>query len=165
VAKAVAAPTSAFAALAILLDSVVAPTYPAASGFGLGWSCTDDLAVGTMVSGNRIVAEACYRRLITPRGTLIDDPNYGTDLTSLIDSELAVATQSQQTSTLARMFAMVDQEMRKDERVLSSATTGAFVSSVLTVAIAIRTATGPFQLVIAVSGVTVTLLRAPGLNG
>ncbi len=54
--------------------------------FGREISCTDSLKTGRFSTGARLVAEAAYRRLTTPRGTLRggeEEANYGIDLTEM----------------------------------------------------------------------------------
>jgi|SRR6185312_876793 len=105
-----------------------------------------------MVSGNTCVAQAIIRRWSTPRGRLIDDQNYGLDLTGLLSSALT----SQDLNTYAKQ---AGQEAQKDERVLSASVTLSLIGGVLMVSATIVTANGPFLLVAAVSNVTVTLLQ------
>lgn len=126
--------------------------------FGTDVSCTNSLLTGRLVSGQRLVAEALYRRYITPRGTLRggeDEANYGLDLTELVGS---VATVSDAAALEGRIRA----EGLKDERVetidvtVTAASSGASVS--FNVLIEATTADGPFTLQIAASAVTVDLL-------
>lgn len=126
----------------------------AQNSFGSCWSCVDDLTMpAIMVTGNRVVAEAIARRWSTPRGGLVDDPNYGFDLTDYISDDV---TQTD----LGRIAALAGAEAKKDERVLSCAVTITLdLAGKLTVTGNVRTATGPFQLVLAVSQVTVALLQ------
>ncbi len=100
-------------------------------------------------SGNRLLAEACARRLITPRGGLIDDPNYGYDVTELINDDLGPRD-------LAILSSGIQQELLKDERVIAVealVTLGAGGNLVITVNL--TGANGPFLLVLGVSSVLV----------
>jgi len=128
------------------------------SNFGRDTSCTTSLRTGVLVSGRRLVAEACYRRLITPRGMLRggeDEANYGLDLSDLIGS---VATKA----AAAALPGQIQAELSKDERIESvTATVTSTVDGPSTswvVSIEGTTAEGPFSLVIGVSEVTVDLL-------
>lgn len=105
-------------------------------------------------SGLHMLAQALVRRLITPRGTLIDDANYGYDIRDFLGDDLSPAD-------VGRIGSGVDQELIKDERVLSSQTTVTPLSTyVLTISTVVTPSQGPsFQLVAAVSAVTVTLLQ------
>lgn len=126
--------------------------------YGLDLACTDDMTIGaTEVSGTANVAQAIYRRLISPRGSLIDDPDYGSDVTLLVDDV--------QTSRQAAIIAQqIDTEARKDERVLASQTQGEFRQlggsqvSYLASTVA-NTAEGPFRLVLSITNVSVDVLQ------
>ena len=121
--------------------------------YGSDLSCLNDLDPSMLeTSGLHMLAQALCRRLITPRGTLIDDANYGFDLRQFLGDDLAPAD-------VARISAGVDAELVKDERVAASQTTAGLLSGVLTVSTAVTPSSGPnFQLVVAVSAVTVALL-------
>jgi hypothetical protein len=121
--------------------------------FGRAWSCVTDLSMPSiMVSGFRVIAEAIARRWQTPRGGLIDDPNYGYDLTGFINTDLDQAG-------LARIGHEAGAEALKDSRVLRASVTITFVGGVLLAAGQFVTAQGPFELVVSVSNVTVQLLQ------
>lgn len=123
------------------------------SNLGTCWSCTTGLTMpATMATGFRCVAEAIVRRWSTPRGGLIDDPNYGYDLTDLINDDLDKAD-------LARAAHTAGAEAEKDERVLSCETTITMIGDTLNVTGKVATAAGPFQLVVSVNQVTVSLLQ------
>lgn len=128
-----------------------------ATDYGLDLTCTDDLDPRCSVtSGRRIVAEAVYRRLITPRGRLIDDPEYGTDITDWINDDFSA-------SDIASLGAAIQSECLKDERVAEAEVsveeppggTGAYA---ITISLTELTGT-TFDLVLSVSDVTVDLLR------
>lgn len=106
---------------------------------------------GVEVSGRILLGQALVRRLLTPRGRLIDDPDYGYCLTDLFSDDLGQ-------SDLGEIQAGVDTEMLKDERVISSQTTVTFASGVLLVSTLIQDGTGPFTLTLAVNAVSVTVL-------
>lgn len=63
----------------------------------------------TVVSGIRCLAEALARRLTTPAGTLLGDPDYGHDLRQYINSAFQSTT---------RIEAAIENECLKDERVI-----------------------------------------------
>lgn len=121
--------------------------------YGLDLACVDDLdADMTEVTGRRVLAEALARRLSTPRGGLIDDPNYGTDVRGYLNDDLSKAD-------IARIGAAVDAECRKDERVLRTTTQVGFVSGALTLSIQVVDLSGPFRLVLGVTDVSVDVLK------
>lgn len=129
-----------------------------ATNFGKDTSCTTSLTPGRYVTGAKLVAEACYRRLTTPRGMLRggdDEANYGLDLTELIGS----------TSTkldAAALGARVKAELLKDERLLNVTVevvrTLEGPATAYDVTIYGETDAGPFDLQIGISDVTVELL-------
>lgn len=136
-------------------------TDPATISYGLDLSCISDIDPGfRTVSGRRLLAEAIARRLITPRGQLLDDPNYGYDLTGLLKADIS-------TQDLARISSLVEAECEKDERVVSATATVTLQvptapSSGLFVSVLLQDGSGPFPLVLAVSAVTVQLLQPQG---
>lgn len=80
------------------------------------------MVTGRLVTGWRVVAQALYRRLITPRGTLRggdEEAAYGFDLAdhvgAVADDELALAT----------IPGLVKAELMKDDRVADVAVSAA----------------------------------------
>jgi hypothetical protein len=132
---------------------------PAVVNLGTCWGTPDgeDLSSPSyMASGNLCVAEAILRRWTTTAGELIDDPNYGRNVTSLISSDLSPQQIAYEQLQLAA-------EAQKDERVLSATVTltFGFQSGSLTVNASILTAAGPFQFVASVSAIETTLTVTP----
>ena len=84
------------------------------AGYGRDVSCASSLRTGRLVTGWRLVAEALYRRITTPQGTLRGlDPacaQYGIDIAGWIGS-IGFST------ALHAVPAIVQAEMLKDERV------------------------------------------------
>ena len=103
------------------------------------------------VSGWRGLGQALARRLVTPRGSLLDDPSYGYDLRSRLNDSLTPAD-------LAALGAVVKRELEADERVESAAPVVTLAGSALRVSARITTAAGPFRLVLAVGSVTAEIL-------
>lgn len=134
--------------------------------FGTDLSCTTGLRTGRYVTGARLVAEAAFRRLSTPRGSLFwgeDEADYGLDLTELILGQPA-------TSTLANSLeARIRNELLKDERIdtvtvsVVASRTGPAVT--YDIAISATTAEGPFELTLGVSDVSVDLLGLAAEGG
>ena len=106
-------------------------------------------------SGKDIVAEACARRLMTPRGTLVGDDAYGTDLRGYLSARITNVVR-------ARIVSYVEAECRKDERVEAAKV----VESVLptpadprmVLRIAVVAGGSGFDLVLSVSALTVEAL-------
>jgi hypothetical protein len=129
--------------------------YSATINLGTCWGTPSgqDLSMPSyMASGNQCVAEAILRRWGTSPGQLIDDPNYGYNLSDLISDDLSQGDIAYAQQSLAA-------EAQKDERVLSAKVVLQLtVAGLLTVVATIVTAGGPFQMVVAVSSVTTSLL-------
>lgn len=119
---------------------------------GADLACVSDLPdTMSMVSGRRALGEAIARRLQTPRGRLINYPNYGFDLTGELNDDLSPAD-------FARIQSGVEQECIKDERVQSATCTLTFTAGTLTAVIVLVDGAGPFTLVLAATALDVTLL-------
>jgi hypothetical protein len=105
------------------------------------------------LTGPRAVAEAVVRRWTTPTGGLFFDPSFGVD----VREHLSRATTPGGSYTLSSQLAAQAEE---DERVQSATVTVAFdvQTRQLRVRAEIRTAQGPFTLVVSVDHLTVELL-------
>ena len=118
------------------------------------------LAYGRIVSGKRLLGEACMRRLITERGTLLDDPNYGFPLINLLN-------RGQTRAGRAAIAGLIRLELMKDERVQSVDVIATFDESAkpiirLDLDITVTGVdTGPFSLVLSVDEVNVRVLSLP----
>jgi hypothetical protein len=132
------------------------------SGYGSDIWCTDTLVTGRLATGRTLVAQALYRRLITPRGMLADDGTYGLDLAGYVG---AVGT----TVALAALPSLVRAELLKDDRVSDVSVTSAIstdraglVSIVLEIGAVLSDESESFALTVGVSGAgTVLLGSAP----
>ena len=80
--------------------------------FGSDFSCVDDFEEEMRVISDPalLIGQALVRRWQTPRGMLIDDEDYGTDLTEYLNEDVDQLA-------LARMRAETRSEALKDERV------------------------------------------------
>lgn len=107
------------------------------------------------ITGRRAVGEAIARRLETPRGGgLFYNPAYGYDLRSAMNS-------AQSPSSLAAIAAAVENEAVQDERVSAATATVTLdnATNIMRVSLALETAEGPFALVLAISAVSVDVLK------
>lgn len=121
--------------------------------YGSDLSCITDIdGSGLEVTGRRVLSQALARRIISPRGCLVDDPNYGTDLTTYINADIPRGGEG-------RIASQADAEFRKDERVISSLTTASFLAGVVTLSTTITDGAGPFSLVLAITSVGVSVLQ------
>jgi hypothetical protein len=120
-------------------------------GFGADLSCVDDISPDAAVvppDSPRAVAEAIYRRFTTPRGTLVDDEDYGFDVATMLGKATTAATiQAAQSELRAQAL--------QDDRVdtVSVAITAARLTGAVGLRIEVSgaTAAGPFSLTLAVS--------------
>ena len=103
------------------------------------------------VDGRLGLAESLSRRLVTYAGTLIDDPDYGRDVTDYINDDLGPRD-------LALIASACEQEMLKDERVLNATAVATLVNGLLVVAITVFDGAGPFKLTLTVDNVEVAVL-------
>jgi len=105
-----------------------------------------------MVSERTALVQAIVRRFQTARGSLVDDPDYGFDLTGWVGKG----------ADTAQLFAWqqaLQAEARKDQRVRSArARLSTTPSGGLRFTLALETAEGPFSLTVEVSEVSVQLL-------
>ncbi len=106
--------------------------------------------------GYRALGEALARRIETRRGSLIDDPQYGTDVRARINDNLDARG-------LAEIAIAIVNEWQKDERVFLARVTCTLAAGVLRIVGTVQTATGTFRLVLSVDAVTVTLLTVEPL--
>jgi hypothetical protein len=125
---------------------------------GIDIACTDDIDPAfTPVTGTKALAQALVRRLITPRGLLFYDLEYGLDLRAYLNAGIA-----QGDGFAYRLAAQVEAECLKDERVgtVDAAVTFDAQTEKLTVLLQGTASDGPFRLVLAISAVTVEILRS-----
>jgi hypothetical protein len=125
---------------------------------GRDTSCTDSLKTGRFVTGARLLAEAAYRRITTPRGSLRggeDEANYGIDITGICGSTNAA-------SVAASLPGRIRSELEKDERFGAIDVEVLYVmvgaTARFTITIDVETAAGPFTLSLLASQVSVELL-------
>lgn len=123
--------------------------------YGTDLACVSDFTDECgQVAGQRLLAEALVRRLSTPRGMVIDDPDYGTDLRQYLGLEYTART-------AAKLVADARSECLKDERVFLCTP---FVSDyslatrTITLVVAVESSDDAFSLTMVVSAVSVELL-------
>lgn len=118
----------------------------------LDLSCVDDIdAVGTEVSGYVAFAQSIARRVTTPRGSLLDDANYGIDIRDYLNAEMS-------TGDLQKIEATCRGEIVKDERVADCTVSASFANKVLTLYITVTGTTLDVAFTLNVSDVTIELL-------
>lgn len=128
--------------------------------FGRDVLCIDSPLTGRFASGVRVLAQRCYHRLITPRGMLKggpDEGDFGLDLASEVGGMTSAAQQ-------AALPSRIENELRKDPQVESVAvsvswSTDSDSTSSAEVTVAVESAAGPFEFVLAVDAVSARILR------
>ena len=123
--------------------------------YGTELSWTDDVdPTHRFVTGTRLLGEALYRRLITPRGQLLDDPDYGLGIVQLLNKPMT-------TREIASLPARIQAECLKDERVASVTATVTRTGEIWKISLVATASSGePFRLVMSVDQVTPALLEA-----
>lgn len=132
-----------------------------AQGYGIDTWCFDALQPGRLVSGRLLLAQAIYRRITTPRGTLRggeEERVYGLDLSGYVG---AVGVER----SAAIFPTIIRAELMKDDRISSVRVTAA-VSSDATGAVYVSTTVDvepvgeleSFSLTLAISEVTTAVL-------
>jgi hypothetical protein len=122
--------------------------------FGSDFSCTTDLTPTlAVVSGLDCLAEALVRRLGSRRGSLFYDPDYGTDLRQFLHGHASGYAMAQ----------ACESECSKSERVQSVRAVAKFVTenhvTIAYVAVFVKTAYGPFKMVLKVTDLTVEMIQ------
>src|SRR5678815_5483461 len=124
-------------------------------GTDLDWAADLSKTAGT-VSGTKLLGQAAFHRLSTPRGTALDCPDDGLDLREYLSLPMTAAD-------LAAVPGEVSQELRKDERFQDADVTVTKLVDGFKLAIVITPAEGPdFELTLGVSAAAVKLLGITG---
>ncbi len=120
--------------------------------------CTTSLRTGRFATGARLVAEADFRRLTTPRGMLRggeEEQNYGLDLTERIGS---VATKADAAALGGQIRSELMKDDRHDEVTVTVVRSISGPAESWNITVEAKTGAGPFTLVLLASAVTVELL-------
>jgi hypothetical protein len=154
--------TSTVGRLPLIPDPAPLPSLPRTDVVesGVDIDCIIDVGRSlTLARGLRNLGNALARRLVTPRGGLFYDPNYGLDVRAFVNAGFTA-------QQLAQVQADIAAEVSKDERVENPQVT--VVSNVQTGSMAItivcELAEGPFQFLVSVNALTVELLRVEALS-
>jgi hypothetical protein len=133
----------------------------ASAGFGVEMWCTDRLRTGKYVSGRVALAQAIYRRLTTPRGTLRGgdaEQAYGIDLPGFVGrTAIPIA--------LAALPGIIRAELLKDDRisdvvatVIADTPDNGLVTLTITIRVVAADEDEEFSLTLAASSATIELL-------
>jgi phage baseplate assembly protein W len=107
----------------------------------------------TVITGPRVVVEAVARRLTTPQGSLVSDPNYGFDVRQLLHADLDARSE-------ARAVAAMQAQAEADERILSATVTLTRSGETLAIRVRLTTQEGPFAFTLSVGAARVALLAS-----
>jgi hypothetical protein len=121
-------------------------------GFGADFSALPELSFTTFKDGVDNLSEALARRLMTPRGGLFYDENYGFDTRSFINETMT----DQQTYALERLSAI---ECEKDERVDGATATLSSVGDEYKLELDVQTTGGEVRLILPLDAVTAEVIR------
>jgi phage baseplate assembly protein W len=111
------------------------------------------------ITGQRAIAEAVARRWVTPRGSLVYDPDYGEDVRGLLNARI-------DGPRLRALEAALTAQALADERisgaVVQLAVTGSGPTVALRASASLASSAGPFRLVLTVTQLALDLevLRA-----
>jgi hypothetical protein len=129
--------------------------------YGVEAWCTDRLVTGRLARGRQVVAQAIYRRLTTPRGTLRggeEEAAYGIDLPGYVG---AVGT----SVALRALPSVVRSELLKDARIVDCVVTptidsqpSGIVNITLQIDVTLSDEGEGFALTLGVSETSVTIL-------
>lgn len=144
--------------LAVLIaeSTVLTPPVVVDGDYGTDIWCIDDIDEGfTEISGRKVLIQNLIRRLRTPRGGIIDAPDYGLDLAELLSRGMTPAE-------VGAIPGAVRSELLKDERVAAVAVTSRQTGAeVLELTIKITPVEGePFQFTVDASAAGVLLKEA-----
>ena len=125
--------------------------------FGTDISCAEDFDdQASEVSGTMLLSQAVYRRITTPRGTLIDDEDYGLDVRALLHKGMTPVE-------VAAMPGQLRQEILKDERISRcDVVLKQLNPNTWKLGIRCESAEGPFTLTVSVSDAKALLLSTSG---
>jgi hypothetical protein len=141
-----------------LRRSVTSPAAPDAERLGIDLDVIDDLPpTFRLASGQKNLANALVRQLITPEGALAafgGDPEYGYDLRDKLNESWTQAG-------LATLGAEIVAKWQRDERVKSVTVTAShnLATSTLKLDAQVESAAGPFALIVQISDVGIEMLR------
>ena len=132
------------------------PNTAAGNVVGLDFNCVDDIDPGlSLVYDERtLLLQAIARRLITPRGSLFYNTDYGFDLRGYLNASLTARQ-------VAALEGEIQAECEKDERVSSADVTvrATAATNTFVVKIELDAIFGQTSMTMLVSDVTVEILR------
>ncbi|WP_437606249.1 hypothetical protein WMF20_35355 [Sorangium sp. So ce834] len=138
---------------AVVADAGAAAAPAAAvAGFGVDLDCADDLREDMrLASPTLTLAQAAYRRLTTPRGAVLDAPDYGLDVRQFFSRGMTAAE-------VAAIPGQVRSELTKEERLEDVEVRARMLDgATLELVVRCRTAAGPFEMTMNVTAAAAVL--------
>ena len=127
--------------------------------YGQDVYCLDSIATGRYARQIRMVAQRCYHRLVTVRGTLRGgehERNFGLDLTGMVGASVDPALSAAMPQRIKNEL-MKDPTVRTVSAVVAESTVAGLTSWIVT--IKVTADAGPFALVLSVDEVSAALLE------
>lgn len=108
--------------------------------WGYDISCfQDEDAAQTHVTGFSLLGQSLARRLQTPQGSLLGDPDYGYDLLGETDNDVSLGD-------IARIGQTIDSEFVKDTRVTGSSSAVSLLAGTIAIVSSVQTVAGLMSL-------------------
>lgn len=142
----------------IIAPAPILPALPVIQGGDI--DCILDVGKNLAIaSGLRNIGNAIARRLVTPRGGLFYDPNYGLDVRNFVNAGFTP-------QQLAQVQGDITAEVAKDERIENPVVTVLqnLATATMSITITCDLAEGPFAFIVNVNSLTVSLLEVQSLS-
>lgn len=130
--------------------------------FGTDVSAFPDLDPSfATISGNRVLIEICIRRWTTPRGSAPDAPDAGIDVRDYLNEGMVGLAGNAGNAVLSTMKQAMENEAKRDQRIRNCAALLVYNqgTSAINATVTLDGGNGPFTLELAISAVTIALLK------
>lgn len=136
--------------------------------FGTDVSASPDLDPSfSLMTGNRVLEEIVIRRLTTETGTVVDDPDFGTDIRAYLNSGDPSFSGAPTQGLLYQMKADIERELVKDQRIAVATATctynavpnGLAPANSVSILIVITAGLNPFTLNVVATALSISLLK------
>lgn len=129
------------------------------TAYGTDSYCLDSMKTGRMVRGTALIGQRLYHALITPRGALLggpDEESFGEDLEELVGSPAGKESERAIRNKVQRAASKDDEILSVSVNIQTTTETNGAVSH--EVSITAQTAKGPFDLVLSINDLEVSLV-------
>ena len=127
--------------------------------YGTDTYCLDSMKTGRMVSGATLIGQRFYHALITPRGALLggpDEESFGEDFEELVGAPAGKESERAIRNKVQRAASKDDEILSVSVNIQTTTETNGAVSH--EVSITAQTAKGPFDLVLSINDLEVSLV-------